>query len=280
MAHSQSVDAITGNFPSRNPPKQPGKPIYGSIQDTHCLLTANAALIESPLGGGQNDHLRIVLPTTQYSLVSRVPFVRPTNHGRTPDIPAWTTPSYEKAFLCEHAEQRQQYDEFHNVDATLQNQLLTEFEGRYPPPLERFHRILLSHDTGPPQPPISTIRDDIGNRTSRGRQEDPGNLQSRKSPQKPLHEAEQVRRLRNRGGRAYHRGARRPHRLRPCPGNRAILVRLPNLASQVRAGKDLDNVRGKFHRSAGRPAVTSENLPSRGVPHQHRKQHHGNVHSV
>ena len=105
-AHSQSVDAITDGFPSPTLPKHPGKLRHRLIQDTHRLLTANTASIESPRHGGQNIHLKIVLTTTQYSFVSRDPFIRPTNPGRTPSILAWTTPSGEKAPLREHAKQR------------------------------------------------------------------------------------------------------------------------------------------------------------------------------
>ena len=71
MVHTQSVDAITDGFPSPTLPNQPGKPSYCSIRDTHRLLTVNAASIKSPCGEGQNGHLRIVLTTTQYALVSR-----------------------------------------------------------------------------------------------------------------------------------------------------------------------------------------------------------------
>ena len=110
MAHTQSVETITDGLPSPTLPKHPGKPIYGSIQYTHRILTANAASIKSPRGGGQNGHIGIVLTTTQYALVSRDPFIRPTNPGRTPHIPEWTTPSNKKALLHENAKQRQQYN--------------------------------------------------------------------------------------------------------------------------------------------------------------------------
>ena len=69
MAHAQSVDAITNGFPSPTLPKQMGKMSYGYIRDTHRLLTANAASIESPRGGGQKSQLGLVLTTTQYVLI-------------------------------------------------------------------------------------------------------------------------------------------------------------------------------------------------------------------
>ena len=64
MVHTQSVDAITEGFPSPTLPKHPGKPSYGSIRDTHRLLTVNAASIESPCDGGQNGHIGFILTTT------------------------------------------------------------------------------------------------------------------------------------------------------------------------------------------------------------------------
>ena len=105
MVHAQSFDAISDGFPSRTLPKQTGKPSYGPIQDMHHLLTVNAMLSDIPCGGVQNGHLGLVLMTTKYSLVSRDPFIPPTNPGCTPHIPAWTTPFDEKVLLREHAKQ-------------------------------------------------------------------------------------------------------------------------------------------------------------------------------
>ena len=103
MVHAQSVDAITDSFPSPTLPKHPGKPDYASIQDMRRLLTTNTAPIESPRGGVQNGHLGLALTSTQYARVSQVPFVRLTDPGRTPTIPALTTPFDEKAILHEQA---------------------------------------------------------------------------------------------------------------------------------------------------------------------------------
>ena len=75
-------------LPIPNHPKQPGKLDYAYIQDIHRLLTTNVALIGSLRLGGCNGHLGIVLSVTQYALVRKVPFVRPTNPGQTPTIPA------------------------------------------------------------------------------------------------------------------------------------------------------------------------------------------------
>ena len=92
MAHAQLVNAITGGFLSPTLSKQLGKLSYSSICGTYFFLTANASLTKSPCGGDQNGHLVLVLTANQYALVCQVPFVQPTNPGRTPNIPAWTTP--------------------------------------------------------------------------------------------------------------------------------------------------------------------------------------------
>ena len=131
MAHTQLVDAITNVFLSPTLPKQPRKPDCVSVQDTHHLLTANAALIKSPRGGRQNDRLGVVLVATQYALVIQVPFFCPTDPSRTPTILAWTTFFDEKALLREHAKHHQQYDECRNVNAALRNQLMVASEDTY-----------------------------------------------------------------------------------------------------------------------------------------------------
>ena len=136
MVHVQSAGAITNGFSYPTLPKRPVKPSYGSIRDTHCFLTANTASIKSPRCRGQNGHLGLVLMTTQYSLVSQVPSVRLTDPSRTPNIPAWKNPSEDKALLCKHAKQRQQYDEYRNVDAALRNQLLKALGYTYLSPLK------------------------------------------------------------------------------------------------------------------------------------------------
>ena len=128
MEHIQLVNAITDGFPSLTLPKQLGKPEYASFQDSHCLLTATVASIESPCVGRQNVHIGHVMTATQYAFVSQLSFVHQTDPGRTPTIPALITPFDKKALICDHTEQCRQYDECCNVDNALHNQLLTAVE--------------------------------------------------------------------------------------------------------------------------------------------------------
>ena len=131
MGHFQLVDANTNDFLSPTLSKHPGKASYGSIRDTHCLLTVNAASVNSSRNRVQNGHLRIALTTTQYNLVSQVLFSPLTDPGHTHHIPEWTTPFNEEALLHEHAKQLQQYNKCRNVDTALRNQLLTASEDTY-----------------------------------------------------------------------------------------------------------------------------------------------------
>ena len=100
MAHVQLVETIIEDIPSPILSKQWVNLYYASIRDTHCLLTANAASIESPRGGGHNGHLGLVLTATQYALVIQVLFFLPTNPGRTPTIPAWSSPFNYNTLIC------------------------------------------------------------------------------------------------------------------------------------------------------------------------------------
>ena len=131
MVHTHPFDAIANSFLSPTLPKQSVKSSCGSIRDTHHLLNANVASIKSPCGGGKNGYLGLILTATQYAIVFQVPFVRPTDPDRTPNIPAWMTPFDKKLLLHEHAKQHQQYDQCCNVDAALRNKLLKLFDDTY-----------------------------------------------------------------------------------------------------------------------------------------------------
>ena len=100
MAHTLLADSIIYGFPSPSLPKQTGKAEYAATQDTHHILTKNVVSIESPhmhaQGRGQNGHIGLTLMATQYTLVIPVPFVQPTDPGRTPTIPEWPYPFDEK----------------------------------------------------------------------------------------------------------------------------------------------------------------------------------------
>ena len=57
------------------------------------------------------------------------------------------------------------------------------------PPQEHIHWILRSHHADSLKPNVHALHKDIDNRPGREQKESPGNLQYRRAPQKPLHEA-------------------------------------------------------------------------------------------
>ena len=85
--------------PSTSIPKLAFKTEYATIKDVHQLPTANAALVESNLGGGQNGYLGLILPPDQYSHISNIAFVCPSEPGITATVPAWTPPREEQFLL-------------------------------------------------------------------------------------------------------------------------------------------------------------------------------------
>ena len=79
-------------FPTPSLPKRADKPDYAAIKEIHQLLTANVALVESDLDGGQNGSLRIILPSMKYACISDTTFICPPKPGRMATVPAWTPP--------------------------------------------------------------------------------------------------------------------------------------------------------------------------------------------
>ena len=91
-------------FPHQTIPSQPGMPTYETIQETHMLLKANAASIQSELGGGAHGLLGLALSPTAYQTITGSPFVPPVNPGTLPAIPALQTGPQINEFVRAHNE--------------------------------------------------------------------------------------------------------------------------------------------------------------------------------
>ena len=81
MVHALLVNAIIYGLLYPTLSKHPGKPDYAFIQDTHHILTVNAASTEIHRVGHQNGYLGLVLTATQCVLVRQLPSVHPTHPG-------------------------------------------------------------------------------------------------------------------------------------------------------------------------------------------------------
>ena len=109
-----------------------------AIKETHQTLTANAASVESALGGGQNGYLGLVLLPGHYTRISTAAFERLPNPGRTATVPEWTTLGEENRILSKHTEARRKYNEGCAIETTLKNQIDTVFDDKYLLPLKNY----------------------------------------------------------------------------------------------------------------------------------------------
>jgi hypothetical protein len=91
-------------FESTDLIKVQGKPDSESLHRLRNKLKANAQSVYSNLSNGLHGHLGLVLPNTQYALITKIPFVQPP-HPRLLAIPAGTTGLMIAVMKDAHTEQ-------------------------------------------------------------------------------------------------------------------------------------------------------------------------------
>ena len=150
-----TVDDILAKFPSRTLLPIRGEPTYESITAVKSEIFANAAVIPTPLGGGQHGHIGLVMKEQLYHTLSPTSFIIPNDPGPLPVFnPNMTyTAAHRDTIIREHKEQRRLYDTLTNVDIALKKQLieavddvyLAEKKDRYTGFLHQTTRDLLDH---------------------------------------------------------------------------------------------------------------------------------------
>ena len=108
-----------------------GRPTYLSLVNLRKQLTANAATIQSSLGGGQHGHAGLVLPPTIYATMSDTPFDLPSAPSLEPVYQQNATAAQISATDRIHTEHWRRYHESHSVHTFLKNQLLQCLESHY-----------------------------------------------------------------------------------------------------------------------------------------------------
>ena len=91
MTSNMTVETMKAGFTYPTIESQPGLPLYQSIHATHTKLKENTPSVQTNLGGGRHGLLGLVLKDTTYTTVSGNPFMKPTNPGILPTIPANAT---------------------------------------------------------------------------------------------------------------------------------------------------------------------------------------------
>ena len=79
-----TVDKIIDSFPFPTLPNITGEPDYETLSELHTKLNANAASVQTNLGGGTLGHLWLTLKPEVYSTLTNTPFQPPENPGSQP----------------------------------------------------------------------------------------------------------------------------------------------------------------------------------------------------
>ena len=130
MTKTPTVDDILTKFPTRHLNPMRGEPNYDAITALKAELFANAAVIPTPLGGGQHGHIGLVMKQQLYSTLSSTPFVLPEDPGPLPvfDQTLLVTEAARLTIVQEHKEKRRIFDTITNVDLALKVHLLYRFQ--------------------------------------------------------------------------------------------------------------------------------------------------------
>jgi hypothetical protein len=98
MTSTLTIEYVINGFEQPTITLIHGEPTYTTIYFVQKRLNANAASVHWCRGGGNHGHLGAIISPTRYTAISPVPFIAPTNPGRTATIPN-NTPPEERAIL-------------------------------------------------------------------------------------------------------------------------------------------------------------------------------------
>ena len=84
MTSLTSTESILNAFPYQTIPKIVGTPTYETITESIALLKANAASIQTELGGGRLGFLALTVSPAVYATLSATAFAVPANPGPFP----------------------------------------------------------------------------------------------------------------------------------------------------------------------------------------------------
>lgn len=144
---------VTENFPYPTLTKVHGPLDYPILKILEKEVAANAASIQSDLGGGQNGHLGLVKIATVYANVSAIPYLRHIHPGSL-NIPVGASHHASTRMLLDHKEQKRVFREMVTIKKSLQNKLSIVIPSKYLKPYWNRHSNTIDS-------PIPVIFDDL-----------------------------------------------------------------------------------------------------------------------
>jgi hypothetical protein len=130
MAPPSIEDYIAG-FPNPIITKIQGLPTYETIAEVQRNLNANAASIETTLGGGTLGYLALTVDPAVYLTLAGVAFVAPVNPGWQPVIAPGATGTRIAELVRQHTEEKRIWSEYVNIGKALKQQLLSAVDELY-----------------------------------------------------------------------------------------------------------------------------------------------------
>lgn len=98
-----------------------GPPTYETLTAVHLCLNANAASVDSELGGGQHGLLGMTISDTSYTILTNETFTPPVKPTITPAIPTKATESQAIAIRLNHTEKLRVWREYNTTQKEFKN---------------------------------------------------------------------------------------------------------------------------------------------------------------
>jgi hypothetical protein len=118
----------TFEFPYPTLTRIEGRPTAATLTILRSEIYANALAIESDNGGGDDGHLGVVMPPTEYLARAGTAFHRPIRPGPQPDHPAGTSGAQITANNRAYDRTLATYRTYKQVDAALRKQIIQAVE--------------------------------------------------------------------------------------------------------------------------------------------------------
>ena len=141
-----TVEEITAKFPHKSLPKILGEPSYETIHDMIEKLYANAASLQSPLGGGRHGHIGLLMSPQLYQTLSTTAYTAPTDPGEPPKFDdGFYTDQQRRNGINEHTRRTKLFTNHTNMDEALKNQIIASVQDAYLLRLKNRYTGYMSH---------------------------------------------------------------------------------------------------------------------------------------
>ena len=114
-----SVEDIVSKFPIKALPPINGEPTYSGINDMMQALYANAATMQTTLGGGRHGHIGMIMKPALYATLSQVAYEKPEDPGPLPVYGRTASDQVRQNVDNEFHENKRVYENHYNTDLAL-----------------------------------------------------------------------------------------------------------------------------------------------------------------